>query len=258
MDIKKTIHIRVIGNGNIPISLEGVQLAIENSERLFNDSNNVSTPTKFALLEIGLEEIAKAWGIILAYESDNFRDHNFGKTFIKKVHISKKKFDSYISKINEDYKTDINWFMKPFDTNTFSQHNKKIEFLSKFIEYIRHTQLPLIRATSDRDKMIRELFGRYISKDKLLNLKDSDKIIDNILNVVDTKQFNDILELKENGLYLDVQNDVFISPSSRSFETETLENLLEILIIMAKNEITLILATLKDMKKVVIKAVKTN
>ncbi len=249
MVIKKTIKINVIGN--LPISLEGAQLAIENSERLFSDSQNVSTPTKIALLEIGLEEIAKAWGIILGYESNNLRDPNFRETFIKKAHIKKNKIVE--KRLQEKIKAfssenNAHLFMMPFDTKTFTEHKNKIEFLSKFIEHIRDIELPLIREASDRDKMIREILGRYISKNKLLNLQGTDKIIDNILNV-DTAQFNDILAVKEHGLYLDVQNNTFISPSARSFDTDTLENLLDLLIGVAKNEITLLLATLRDMPK---------
>ena len=33
----------------------------------------------------------------------------------------------------------------PFNTETFSDHNSKIKFLSRFIKYIREIQLPLLR-----------------------------------------------------------------------------------------------------------------
>ena len=252
MVIRKPTEINIPGTGKIPISLEGGQLAIENSERLFNDSQNVSTPTQFALLEIGLEEIAKAWGIILSYEFNSIKENrNFLDAYIKKLHIDKNKIDNRIKEINSlealFSENDINWFMMPFDTKTFSKHNEKIEFLSKFIKYIR-TMLPIMSGTYDPVKRAREIIGRYISRDKLANIKDADKGVDDILNI-DTNQIKDILEKKEQGLYLDVQNNVFISPSARIFETETLENLLDLLIGMAKSEMTVILATLKDTPK---------
>lgn len=49
---------------------EDVQLTLQNIEGLFDDSQQVSIPTTITLLEIGLEEIAKTWGILLGYEKN--------------------------------------------------------------------------------------------------------------------------------------------------------------------------------------------
>ncbi len=79
-------------------------------------------------------------------------------------------------------------------------------------------------------------------------MKEIDKIIDDILDV-DDNQLTYIVNLKEYGLYLDVENDVYLSPSARTFETETLENLLALLIGMAKNEVSLLFIVLGKTKK---------
>jgi hypothetical protein len=42
-------------------TLEGVQLCLQNSERLFQDSGKVTNETCADLIELSLEEIAKAW-----------------------------------------------------------------------------------------------------------------------------------------------------------------------------------------------------
>lgn len=68
-----TVKVNVVGK--LPITLEGVQLALQNAERLFNDSQQVSIPTRVALLEIGLEEITKTWGILLGYEKNMFENN---------------------------------------------------------------------------------------------------------------------------------------------------------------------------------------
>ncbi|MGC8562923.1 MAG: hypothetical protein ACP5NO_07010 [Thermoplasmata archaeon] len=52
----------------------------------------------------------------------------------------------------------------------------------------------------------REILGGYISKNKLSDLKEIDKTIDSILDVDDNK-LTYIMNLKEYGLYLDVEND---------------------------------------------------
>ena len=36
----------------------------------------------------------------------------------------------------------------PFNIETFSDHNSKIKFLSRFIKYIREIQLPLLRTSA--------------------------------------------------------------------------------------------------------------
>ena len=92
MSVKTKINIEIVGK--LPITLEGAQLAVHNAERLSIDSKNVSIPTKVALLEIGLEEIAKAWGIILNFEKILF-DQNLNalETFRKTAHINRKEYN---------------------------------------------------------------------------------------------------------------------------------------------------------------------
>jgi hypothetical protein len=252
LSVETKINIKIVGK--LPITLEGAQLAVNNAERLLNDSKNVSIPTKVALLEIGLEEIAKAWGIILNFEKILF-DQNLNalETFRKTVHINRKEYNKKIEEISKSItkffdENDPESLLIPFNTETFSDHNSKIKFLSTFIKYIREIQLPLLRTSSDRIKQAREILGGYISKNKLSNMKEIDKIIDDILDV-DDNQLTYIVNLKEYGLYLDVENDVYLSPSARTFETETLENLLALLIGMAKNEVSLLFIVLGKTKK---------
>jgi hypothetical protein len=240
--------------GKLPITLEGVQLALQNAERLFSDSQQVSIPTKVALLEIGLEEIAKTWGILLGYEKNLFdKRPGLMKTFLRSAHISINSYNENIGKLGSvitDFFDDVDpaYFLVPFDTNSFADHGAKIRFLSKFIKYIREIQLPLLRNSSDRGKLKREILGRYISKNKSMDTKEADKLIDEILDV-DDEQLSYIVNLKEYGLYLHVEKDVYIYPSARSFETETLENLLALLIGMAKNEVSLLFIVLGKTKK---------
>lgn len=253
MTVKSNI-LKVNVVGKLPITLEGVQLALQNAERLFSDSQQVSIPTKVALLEIGLEEIAKTWGMLLGYEKNLFdKRPGLMKTFLRSAHISINSYNENIGKLGSvitDFFDDVDpaYFLVPFDTNSFADHGAKIRFLSKFIKYIREIQLPLLRNSSDRGKLKREILGRYISKNKSMDTKEADKLIDEILDV-DDEQLSYIVNLKEYGLYLHVEKDVYIYPSARSFETETLENLLALLIGMAKNEVSLLFIVLGKTKK---------
>lgn len=247
-----TLKVNVVGK--LPITLEGVQLVHQNAESLFNDSQKVSIPTKVALLEIALEEIAKTRGILLGYEKNLFdKNPDLMETFLRSAHIGVENYNKKITELDNvitDFFDDVGqtYFLTPFGTNSFSDHDAKIKFLSKFIKYIREIQLPLLRSSSDRGKLKREILGRYIPKNRATDIKETDKIIGEILDV-DDEQLSDIVKLKEYGLYLHVQNDVYIYPSARSLETATLENFLALLIAMAKNEVSLLFIVLGKFRK---------
>lgn len=236
----------------LPVTLEGAQLAIQNADRLFKDSQTVSIPTKVALLEIGLEEVAKGWAIILSYEIKRLDgDQNFEKAFLEVAHIDKKKIKNTVEEMSEklesfNSKNEPNWFAMPFDVNTFKRHDAKITFLSTFIYYIREIQFPIIRKSSDRIKAIREIYGGYISTSRIADFKDFDQAIDGILDI-NVEQLNLIIDSKEYGLYLDIENNTIISPSVRRFETTTLESLLSLLIAMAQSELTLLFIVLSKL-----------
>jgi len=237
--VSNAIEVNVIGK--IPITLEGAQLAIQNTERLLFDSQKVSIPTKVTLLEIGLEEVAKAWGILLSFEKDLIgKNEEHIDVFLESAHIDSKKLKKGIEKLarkKEEFfgKYDVSSFLTPFNTQTFSNHKAKIKFLSKFIWYTREIQLPLFENSYDAGKIINDVIGPYFPKNKLSNLEENYKAIYDILNINDNK-LEYIVNLKEHGLYLDIQNGVYISPSSRSYETATLENLLALLLVMAKGD----------------------
>jgi len=245
-----TVKVNVIGT--IPITLEGAQLAIQNAERLFFDSQKVSIPTKVALLEIGLEEISKAWVILLSFEK-GLRDKNDDKidVFLESAHIDSKKLEEAIRELApkkgeffRDY--DPSSLSTPFDTKKFSNHKEKIKFLSKFIRYAREIQLPLLERSVDFGKAINEVIGRYLPRNKISNAEENYRVIHDFLSVNDS-ELEDIVNLKEYGLYLDVQNGIYISPSSRVYETITLENLLAGLLTLAKNELVYLNNVLKKL-----------
>ena len=235
-----TVKVNVIGT--IPITLEGAQLAIQNAERLFFDSQKVSIPTKVALLEIGLEEISKAWAILLSFEKDLIdKNEEHIDVFLESAHIDNKKLKEKIEELarkKEEFfgKYNVSSFLTPFNTETFSNHKAKIKFLSKFIWYTREIQLQLSKSSYDMGKIINDVIGQYFPQNRLSNLKENYKAIYDILNI-NEDQLEDIVNLKEHGLYLDIQSGVYISPSSRIYETATLENLLKLLLVMAKGEL---------------------
>ncbi|MEM4005881.1 MAG: hypothetical protein QXM43_09685 [Desulfurococcaceae archaeon] len=87
---------------DIRISLEGVQLCIQNAERLLSDSQNVSLPSKVALLEIGLEGISKAFGLLMMFEKIAFdKNPDLLQKCFKVLHIDSEKYNEKIKEIVE-------------------------------------------------------------------------------------------------------------------------------------------------------------
>jgi len=254
----KSNKVRADMIGKIPITLEGLQLAIQNAERLLSDSQKVSIPTKVALLEIGLEEVAKAWVILLSFEKDLFdKNEEQSDILLEAYHISKK-FEKGIEELEhkkEEFfrKYDLSSLLIAFDTQKFSNHKEKIKFLSKFIGHIREIALPLFESSyssDDLDKIINDVIGPYFQKNKPSDLKENPKAIPkaiyDIFNINDD-ELEYIVNLKEQGLYLNIQNGIYISPSSRVYETKTLEILLASLLKMAKARLILLNSVLEKL-----------
>ncbi len=81
---------------------------------------------------------------------------------MKTVHIKhneyNKKFDELKNVITKFVsENNSKSLLTPFNKETFSNHKEKIKFLSRFIKYIREIELPLIRSSSDRVKLTREI-----------------------------------------------------------------------------------------------------
>ena len=225
---------------DIPISLDGIQLCILNAERLHVDSHNVSIPTKMALLELGLEEISKAWGLLLAFEKQTFdQNPNLIKTYFELLHIDLTRYTKAIQK-NEPkikkYLSDMTFklFLHPFDKDSFTNHRKKIKFLSKLIWYIKNITLPLLKSSQDREKFAKDILGKYVGK---IDLKTADKVTSEILSI-NEGELEELVSLKEKGIYVDIEGGTFINPSSRNYYPDILQNLLVLLISMSKNELT--------------------
>ena len=231
---------------DISISLDGIQLCIQNAERLLVDSHKVSIPTKMALLELGLEEISKAWGLLLTFEKQTFaRNPDLIKIFFECLHIDRKKYNDAIQKNEPNFEkflseTTLESFMTPFDVDSFTNHDKKIKFLSQLILYIKEIAFPLLKESQDREESTKDILGKYIGK---IDLKTADKVISEILNINEDK-LGELVSLKEKGIYVDIEGGTFISPSSRNYYPDILQNLLILLISTSKNELTTLSKTL--------------
>lgn len=249
IDSKIKVTVKVKGKvKSITISLEGIQLCVQNAERLFQDSQSTSTPTKTALLEIGLEEVSKAWGILIYFIIRILNENpSFLKYLNKYSHLDGRKFN----KLSKENSNKIERYIKnaqlenlinPFDEELFSNHKPKVEYLSQVIDFIKNIVLPIFQPVTDRKKLTEELFGKFVLN---VRLEDQDKNINEILSI-STNNLNEIIQMRENGLYVDIEGGSLVSPSSRRFLPSILNNLLFLLIVSCKNEIVILAKALEE------------
>ena len=66
-------------------TFENAKKCLENAERLYDDSKLVSNPTKLALMEIAIEELAK--GLILYIRSEPNKTSEFAERAIDDITI---------------------------------------------------------------------------------------------------------------------------------------------------------------------------
>lgn len=227
---------------SIPVTLEGSQLCLENAERLFDDSQDVSLPTAFALLEISLEETSKALGLLMAFEMKQFNENpNTLQRFMELSGIAPEEYNKRIPMIRKEIsdffeRNGENFFLNPFDESTWKKHEEKVHYISEFIGYMKEVTLPILRNSQDRLKSIESLYGKYFPKLDPMFISDIDNRIDEILSV-NEQYLKDLINIKNQSLYVEHVGDFLMSPSSRNYVIEVLENLTWFLIVTLKNEI---------------------
>ena len=233
--------------------IESVQIYIENVTRLTEDSSKVSTPTRFALLELALEELAKAWAILFSIEIKTFEENeDFEKEYIKINYIDKNAFDRALderlkfldisqSKIFDGSLSDIN-------SVNFTKHQVKIEYIGDLIKLLREILLPVSRYSLDRVKLASDILGKYIAPMDSSTVANADVLVVSILSIK-TDHLIEILRIKNSSLYVDAIGNHLISPSARNYEIKTLENLVLLLTVLIKNELILFSKTMSQYNK---------
>lgn len=240
MVISKKAKVTIMGKINI--TLEGLQLCFQNSERLYLDSKEVSVPTKMALLELSLEEISKTLALTYAYEDRLFENEKFYNAYIQGAHIDKKKLRSKIEKLIEDPNSTLNTvdliMSDSFILTMFQKHEPKIQFISKLIEFARDVILPFNKEIMDRSKTVKELIGRFYP-DLSEEVKASSEAFMKASLDIDEHQLPDIIGRREDSLYISLEGGSFVSPISRAYDTDKLDLLVFALLAMSKGEIVL-------------------
>lgn len=223
-------------------TLEAIQLCYENAQRLFEDSlEDISIPSQMALLELSLEEVSKTLALVFMFEHVSFKvDDKVFDNYLKVAHIKKER---YLSKLEEVRNTDNkkeNFQGLELTYNEviemFEKHKVKIKFISKLIKHVRDFMIPFSRGLMDREKTLKELIGRYYNVSSTEDLDAGSQFVKDALNI-DENQLGDIIKERENALYVSWEKGLFTSPNLRANEPELIENLVLVLLGIAKTEV---------------------
>ena len=195
------------GQETITPTLEGVQLCLENSARLYSDSTKVSEPTSAALLELGLEEHTKAWRLYFGFMAWKFADVKLLEQYMRNIlNISSADIGTRISKHFEIKGAQATkpfleflkqhgkkLFETPFTADEFRDHNAKLGYLGLVIDYLKVT-IPALHGLTDRDYLIATSFGRSLLPD--LRAKAKSASLDTYMKKLKAVDTNYIRELE--------------------------------------------------------------
>lgn len=179
-------------------SLNDVEKCINNAFRLYKDALNTSTPTKAALIEIGIEELAKG--------------------FILLANIPKPSFDLPLNGLPdstfEDIPSDLLFSLKNYDFKKFNtyDHKTKLQVVDTMFKYViflntyMEKKLPIIR------DLLSPAFGQ------LGNIEKSD--INYMVSYITKLNLKGLNKIKEKGFYVDFKDNKAISPEEQDLKTE--------------------------------------
>ena len=187
-------------------TLENVNKCIDNAFRLYDDASKTSTPTKAALIELGIEELAK--GLLITFKTSEFEKQSLSWSLYDDSIFTGQKGNNFKESL-EQYK------IVDFTTH---RHDKKldlIQFVFKKAEELysnNKTDLGLIF------DIILKYYEQYFQKSNEGPFNMLDKGFSFLKGINITKLF----EKKNDGFYVNFKNGKAIAPKDEPFQINEL------------------------------------
>ncbi len=227
---------------------EAFELCLLNAERLLDDSESASRPTKAALMELALEECGKAflvlpWAIInkLKVQIDKIHGNSISEVRMKAPNAQ----DFGLSDLQMPENVDVGRRLEEiFDKKTlneaFCRHNAKLESIASVLNYL-NSFVQNITAEQIRQLLSNQALMDYIggffqitdlTKLKEVLAKDDGALqgaiaeIRGIFKNTDVAKVRNLDKLKKTGFYVDYNDlkESFIFPSGlNDFESDGLK-----------------------------------
>ena len=184
-----------------PYSLNDVEKCINNAFRLYRDAQNASTPTKAALIEIGIEELSKGIILLASIPKPDFDDSTL----------------NYLTWISSD--STFSPSLVPLAKYNFSNFNKsnhktKLKALDAIFQSISFMYTYLEKVLPILQDLLNPNF------EQLGNIEKSD--LDNIASHLGNFDLKDLDKIKQKGFYVDFKDNKSISPEEENLKTENI------------------------------------
>ncbi len=249
-------------------SIEAVQLCLDNYARLMDDSDKVSDETSFALRELSLEELIKAWMLYFAYFSDVIKQQSdkeaFFRKYFAKTNINVSDLPSastFPHQTTESQKTPtattafINFMdvvprlLAPPIQDAFNKHSVKLDYLSDLLQYLEHV-LTLFKEIPNYEPYdISVIIGKYLKPNEF-NQTTKQELFDKVLEIIkkfNTDEMRSLQKKKEQAFYTDLLHDTLIIPKTRLFDSVNIKMLNNFLYVELIAEINMLMdGTLLD------------
>lgn len=248
-------------------SIEAIQLCLDNYARLMDDSEKVSGETSFALCELSLEELIKAWMLYFAYFSNVIKQQSdkevfFSKYFAKvKINVSDlpstSTFPNQTPEFQKtpttaeftDFMAVVSRLIAPPIKDAFNKHIVKLDYLSDLLKYLEQVLKLFEEMPNYKPYDINVIFGKYLKPNEF-NQTTKQEIFDKALEVIkkfNTDEMRSLQKKKEQAFYTDLLNDKLIMPKTRIFDSGNIKMLNNFLYIELITEINMLIdMTLSD------------
>jgi hypothetical protein len=216
------------------VPLEAVQLCIDNAYRLVDDSQDLSEPTAAALLELALEEVGKAW-VLMVRLSDVGTGVLSPEEFFKQALGEKisRRYRRYSRKSGEYFQREVR-AKAPSLEETFAapgtkgSHKKKLEFVGRLLAWHR------ILLSAPPDPAVERSLSKFLISPAVrptTGSKGTEPILD-LLDQFDEKLLPSLTAIKEGGFYVDrTRGGSYVSPTSLTLpDIDDLEAIVRLLL----------------------------
>lgn len=182
-------------------TFKNAKKCLDNAMRLKKDSLKVSMPTKMALIEIAIEELAK--GLILYVRAEPSKTPEFADRV-----MSDRTMDLFYSSENKGM-TDA--FSKLTKTNVkLTDHQNKLELLQKTLDFIKSYFDQINEIANKEGNSFRDI-GSALGKENV-------KISKDLRNKIPDINAKEMVRIKESGFYVDFRDNKVLTPSEANFK----------------------------------------
>ena len=206
-------------------TVENAKKCIDNADRLYDDALKTSPPTKAALIELSIEELAK--GLMVLYKTPEFEEIGLKADFVDAGKILEDLDGTNFIKTIDDFK--IGDFRKRF-------HPEKLKFIEAIVKL---SQQFFVTYRPQMETLINTFgnnFGQYFSKSFAEPMKITEE---ELSNLADSK-ISDLDDIKNDGFYVNFKDGKVIEPKNVPLSFKKLSRIFSFMRMLIKNIIILI------------------